>query len=63
MTTELKPCPFCGKPAELEIDGDHRGIFFTLGCPDGDCAGRWVYYTQDIEEKDAAVERWNRRAA
>ena len=63
MTTELKPCPFCGLPAELVIDGDHHGDFFNLGCPDKDCAGRWVFYTQDIEEKDAAVERWNRRAA
>jgi Restriction alleviation protein Lar len=62
--SELKPCPFCGSAAELKVDGDHHGEFFTLGCGGGErrCPGYWAFYTEPREELDASIEVWNRRA-
>jgi hypothetical protein len=45
MDDELKPCPFCGQPAEL-IYRD------TARCSNGDCIVGYI---------DASVEEWNNR--
>ena len=34
---ELKPCPFCGKPAMVHVESDHHGEFYCLGCEDAEC--------------------------
>lgn len=71
--TELRDCPFCGAPAEMEHGSDHHGTWFNLGCSrhwghvrnpsyTNTCiAGRMFYTETDIPEKDA-VAMWNSRA-
>lgn len=61
MKNELLPCPFCGKPARLDMEGDHHGGFFSLGCCADRCPGRYVYYTESIDCLDTAIARWNTR--
>lgn len=71
MTTDnpLLPCPFCGSPALLELDQDHHGGWFNLGCSrhfgntDKDCPAGRAWYTCGLEEKDEAIRKWNTRAA
>ena len=71
MSETLKPCPFCGSPAELETDNDHHGEWFNLGCsrhwgsvpdPDDGCPGGRLWYTEDPEGMARAIAAWNRRA-
>ena len=61
---DLKPCPFCGAPASLEIDSDHHGVYYNLGCSIKGCLARWVCYTEDsdIRSIETAVNLWNKRA-
>jgi Restriction alleviation protein Lar len=68
---DLLPCPFCGSPAELELDSDHHGEWFNLGCsnhwekvrePAKPCVGGRLFYTEPLEERDAAISAWNSRA-
>lgn len=69
--TVLKPCPFCGAAAELEEDNDHHGEWFNLGCSmhwgnlavkdEDDCCGGRIWYTEPLEEKEAAIKEWNTR--
>lgn len=71
MGDGLKPCPFCGGPAELERDSDHHGSWFNLGCArhwgkpdiqaDEACLGARLYYTEDAENEAKAIAAWNRR--
>ncbi len=50
---ELKPCPFCGAPAELKkISGR-----WTVKCTK-ECVG-----TRIFNDKNKPVEAWNRRAS
>lgn len=72
MTTEpeLRPCPFCGAPAELEHDNDHHGEWFNLGCSrhwdrvdnDEHCPAGRLWYTAEPSEEAEAIRRWNTRA-
>ena len=68
---ELRECPFCGSPAELERDSDHHGEWFNLGCSRHwgrsvdaaiKCPGGRIWYTAVPEELPAAISAWNRRA-
>ena len=57
---KLKPCPFCGKPAQLKIEKHTPcGLDFTPQCTDTACAGR---LTKKFPSKEVAIYRWNRRA-
>lgn len=53
--TELKPCPFCGSPAELT----HTKTWdYYVRCTNKSCAAR----TRQYHENDAgAVNAWNKR--
>lgn len=64
-TIELKPCPFCGKPARIE-KGEISG-FWRVGCDTRDIglcrgnikvpSGLYTHRTMKF-----AVDAWNRRA-
>lgn len=67
--SDLKPCPFCGGPVELEeanpthdrLYGERR--WWGVVCRNtinrgGSCA----IYQRPSASKEAAIERWNRRA-
>jgi len=58
----ILPCPFCGSKAVFQLDADHHGEFFELGCPDENCTGHWAYYTEEIANRDKAIAAWNTRA-
>lgn len=71
MESGLKNCPFCGSPAELERDSDHHGEWFNLGCsrhfdavpdPDNSCPGGRIWYTEELDNEEAAITAWNTRA-
>jgi Lar family restriction alleviation protein len=54
--TMLKPCPFCGQPAELLHD--HSGYLRNVAvmCTKCSAIGEWA------DTDDKAVMLWNRRA-
>jgi len=61
MTSELKPCPFCGSEAQQRSSVIERGdygdtIRYNVGCPQCDASAGWDDY------EDVAVSAWNRRA-
>lgn len=66
--SELKPCPFCGSPAEVERGNDHHGSWFNLGCSrhwgknlaDQCIAGR-LWYTESEKTEEEAIANWNKR--
>lgn len=73
MTDQLRECPFCGSPAELEHGSDHHGEWFNLGCsrhwgrqrnPDhtNTCIAGRIYYTEAEVTEAEAIAAWNRRA-
>jgi Lar family restriction alleviation protein len=61
--TNLKPCPFCGKAGEMEVNIDGSG--YWVGCSDtkflfkpGACLHPpWDYF----ESEEEAIEAWNKR--
>ena len=64
MTSELKPCPFCGEEhISVAYTGyeDEGCVLHTVGCSTSNCpghiAGSWRYFN-----RERAVEAWNRRA-
>lgn len=55
-TTQLKPCPFCGKEARVTRNSfDGR---FYCECSDDNCEGYWGMYRTESE----AIASWNTRA-
>lgn len=68
--SDLKPCPFCGSPAELEHASDHHGEWFNLGCSkhwgnvpvDDACPAGRMWYTADPSDETKAIAAWNTRA-
>jgi len=52
-TTELKPCPFCGGKAELNV----RGYSVAAYCMKCQTDGPFCYR----EKRDRAIELWNTR--
>lgn len=55
----LKPCPFCGGPAELrETHRVPTGYNYTPRCTVTSCAGRLAQLWMNKEE---AISAWNRR--
>ena len=56
MSEKLKPCPFCGKPPEMNVGADG----YMVVCSNFDCMAKvntWVY-----KQKWRAIAAWNRRA-
>lgn len=61
---DLKPCPFCGRPAMIRYYGKSKDQF-SLGCEDGTCPGFDCFsIVQDhgYGEVERAVAQWNKRA-
>lgn len=59
---ELKPCPFCGGAAHIEVDDIQEPEMFwhySPRCDDWGCLGHMFWFGYDTEED--AVEAWNTR--
>lgn len=57
MSVELKPCPFCGKPAYLQGGSDPKHLIYWVECTDINCMGQ----TRCMKTKEEAIALWNRR--
>ena len=59
----LKPCPFCGKKAEIKrIGRSCTTNFYMVTCFTSRCYGRqYTYGTSPFTNKEEAVNSWNRR--
>lgn len=55
--TDLKPCPFCGKPPARLFLADGK---VYIGCLNYKCSGQPA--TAAYKAKGAAARAWNRRA-
>jgi len=59
MTSQpLKPCPFCGGPAEL-LGTEYEGF---LHCADDQCLVKPSTFGKRVGRGGNLVEAWNRRA-
>lgn len=59
MSQDLKPCPFCGSPAELKtIDETGEPSVAWVACTVCDVLMDWNWKTSTVE---TVVEAWNRR--
>jgi Lar family restriction alleviation protein len=65
MTTELKPCPFCGEKM-LSADqirefrnGFDRPVSWQFSCGNQACGAKTEFYVKD---RDMAIATWNKQA-
>ena len=58
---ELKPCPFCGSKAKITSLTDENGEYYAVVCKNDDCRCGENYLWSETEDKQTAVEAWNRR--
>lgn len=58
IVAELKRCPFCGSPGEVE----HREYSGTwiVQCSNGECPASYMI-GWDYETEEDAIDAWNRR--
>lgn len=52
-------CPFCGQPGRIWSGQDDWDSEWYCGCLNNDCS---VKVLAEAGKKQAAVEKWNRRA-
>lgn len=56
---EIKACPFCGKPAKVEIRTRNEKDYYAIGCDNVACRGSaWAGDPDAVR----ALSRWNERA-
>lgn len=70
MTSELKPCPFCGGEAEIQV-GEYRSFVDGYAVRCGNCSltfgaygriGETYFWTCCYETEAEAIEAWNTRS-
>ena len=67
MSDKPKPCPFCGRKADIyQIQKDQRinpilWNKWVVGCGDSLCAGYIDNCSPFYTEKETALKYWNRR--
>lgn len=63
MSEQLKPCPFCGEPADIDGKPGATGEQYWPLCVNDEC----VIYAADLFNTFAtrreAIAAWNRRAS
>lgn len=59
---ELKPCPFCGKDAELKHYKANGNDWWYVACSHCEIAMDPLMWNNN-RTKEEAVELWNRRAS
>ncbi|MDR1220432.1 MAG: Lar family restriction alleviation protein [Treponema sp.] len=63
MTTELKPCPFCGEKvvSVQEIcNGFNQTVCWEFSCGNRSCGVKTNIY---IKDRDMAIAAWNNKRA
>lgn len=60
---KLKPCPFCGRAAQIEQRESvwQKKIWFAIRCTTSKCPGH-PKDPCEYDTKDKAIKYWNRRA-
>lgn len=60
MDEELKPCPFCGMDACVDVTDDG---YFVVGCDTAGCyCCTFDNYLPEFPIEEYAIAAWNRRA-
>lgn len=65
---ELKPCPFCGKPAKTSVDAKYGKITLRIYC-EGPCVAtqyevvdEYCTFDEIYDAMEDVAYNWNRRA-
>lgn len=61
MSSELKPCPFCGGKAEITMHVDDYGTYYVVCCMTDKCRGSEDYSWSETHNVEEAIKAWNRR--
>ena len=65
MTSELKPCPFCGKTPKINFKVGSYGYTpdsWVIKCYDCHVKfGKWIQKGTGIKDKQEVIKRWNTR--
>ena len=62
MQPEIKPCPFCGSSATLQIDEYYGGVY--IECINENCgaaSGLSYTYNDGKSAQEKTIELWNKR--
>ena len=59
---EAKPCPFCGKDAEITAHHFEGKKFADVGCSDIDCRGHDGVSIPPMDKFRETLSAWNKRA-
>ena len=61
MSEELKPCPFCGASARVELRQDDN-YNYTVQVICNGCGCQTSIFFGDYSSRQLSIEAWNRRA-
>jgi restriction alleviation protein, lar family len=60
MKNELKPCPFCGREAYLDVFEYRGSVYEAVFCDECGIKGKGYPY-EACDDKKLAIEAWNNR--
>jgi hypothetical protein len=57
----LEPCPFCGAPAQIMLEGNKRAEPDMILCGGKDCHLQPMMWLCDFDSDAEAASAWNKR--